>query len=265
MEVSPQVVEWIRQKREDHPGIGKEKLKPDLDLFCEKRGIKNISTSTIGKVIKRHHFFYQKQVRSYHNPSSKYATNQRKTKRLRIRYSPKPTEYGYILSDTVERITDGVRDYFISAIDAKMKFALTLRYQRLTAANMTDFYHRFKQVYPGTIRAWQSDNGGENLGEFDLQLKKDAIPHWFIYPRCPKIDAFIERYNRTVQEEFIDHHLDAIHDQALFAQLLTDWNIYYNTKRRHHSLKLKSPLQAFIQNTDMSHMSVTYTKKLPLV
>ncbi|MBI2405222.1 hypothetical protein HYV22_03540 [Candidatus Gottesmanbacteria bacterium] len=29
----------------------------------------------------------------------------------------------HILSDTVERITDGVKDYFLSAIDAKMKFA----------------------------------------------------------------------------------------------------------------------------------------------
>lgn len=36
--------------------------------------------------------------------------------------------------------------------------------------------------------------------------------HLFSYPRCPKINACIERYNRTIQEEFIDNHLDIIGD-----------------------------------------------------
>lgn len=254
------IVAFIKTKRENHPRIGKEKLKPDIDIYCKKLGISTVSTSTIGNIIKRNHFFFQKAGRVYHNPASKWAQNKaKKTKRLRIRYSPKPTEYGHILSDTVERITDGIRDYFISAIDAKMKFALTLNYKRLTARNMKDFYNRFKQVYPGRIILWQTDNGSENLGEFDQQLVTDGIPHLFIYPRCPKIDAYIERYNRTLQEEFIDNNLDVIHDKKIFIQKLVEWNIYFDTERRHHSLGLKSPLQYLIDNGGMSQMSLTYT------
>ncbi len=256
--VNPLIVAFIRGERELHPRVGKEKLKPDVDEYCIKLGIDTISTSTIGREISRNHFFFQKAGRIYHNPDSKWA-NQKRKKRLRIKHSPKPTMYGHILSDTVERITDGVRDYFISAIDAKMKFALTLRYKHLTATNMNDFYSRFKQVYPATIKVWQSDNGSENLGVFDQQLEKDSIPHLFIYPRCPKIDTFIERYNRTLQEEFINENLDTIHDHQIFNQLLADWNIYYNTKRRHHSLGLKSPLQYLLDNNQMSQMSWTYT------
>ena len=256
----PAIIAYIKKEREEHPRIGKEKLKPDVDLYCERLGISTISTSTIGNIIKRHHFFFQKAGRVYHNPNSKWAKNEAKRKkRLRIKHSPKPTTYGHILSDTVERITDGVKDYFISAIDAKMKFALTLPYKRLTSRNMKDFYLRFKTVYPGRVMVWQSDNGGENLGEFDQQLETDGVPHLFIYPRCPKIDTFIERYNRTVQEEFIDFHEDIIHNQPVFAQKLADWNVYYNTKRRHHSLGLKSPLQSFVDNGGMSQMSLTYT------
>ncbi len=256
----PDIVAYIKKEREDHPRIGKEKLKPDVDAYCASLGIPTISTSTIGNIIKRHHFFFQKAGRAYHNPSSKWAQNEaKKKKRLRIKHSPKPQNYGHILSDTVERVTDGVKDYFMSAIDAKMKFALTLRYKRITAANMKDFYFRFKQVYPGRIMVWQSDNGSENLGVFDQQLEVEKIPHLFIYPRCPKIDTFIERYNRTLQEEFIDYHEDVIHDQPVFAQKLADWNVYYNTKRRHHSLALKSPLQSFVDNGGMSQMSLTYT------
>ena len=254
------VIEFIRGVRQDHPRTGKDKIKLDLDEYCEELGIESVSVSTVGNIIKRHHFFFQKAGRAYHDPSSKWAQNKaKKKKRLRIKHSPRPKKYGHILSDTVERITDGVRDYFISAIDAKMKFALTLNYPRLTAVNMKDFYSRFMEVYPGRVRIWQNDNGGENLSVFDQQLEKDKILHLFIYPRCPKIDTFIERYNRTVQEEFIDENLDTIHDKEIFFKKLADWNIYYNTKRRHHSLGLKSPLQSLIEKGGMSHKCLTYT------
>ena len=259
--LDPKIVEFIKKQREDHPRIGKEKIKLDLDEYCEKEEVATVSTSTIGNVIKRNHFFFAKPGKVYHNPNSKWAQNKvKRKKRLRIKHSPKPKHYGHILSDTVERITDGVKDYFMSAIDAKMKFALTLNYQRITSRNMKDFYERFQSVYPGTIKVWQSDNGSENLGEFDKQLEEDEIPHLFIYPCCPKIDSFIERYNRTVQEEFIDYHEDVIHDKKLFNQKLAEWNIYYNTKRRHHSLGLKSPLQDLLEKGGMSHKSLTYTK-----
>lgn len=90
------------------------------------------------------------------------------------------------MSDTVERITDVVKDYFLSAIDAKLKFALTLNYKRLTNRNMKDFYERFKEVYPLEIKSWQSDNGSENLGEFDAELKRQGIVHYFIISSLSK-------------------------------------------------------------------------------
>lgn len=259
--VNPLIIAFIKSEREEHYRIGKEKLKPDVDEYCKSMGIATVSTSTIGSIIKRNHFFYQKAYKTYHDPKSAWARKEvKKKKRLRVKHSPKPKDYGYIVSDAVERITDGVKDYFISAIDAKGKFALTLPYKRLTARNMKDFYFKFKSIYPHKeIRVWQSDNGKENLGVFDQQLTADGIPHYFIYPRCPKIDTFIERYNRTVQEEFIDQNLDSIHDKEVFTKLLVNWNIYYNTKRRHHSLKLQSPLQSFINEGGMSQMSLTYT------
>ena len=47
---------------------------------------------------------------------------------------------------------------------------------------MKDFYERFRTVYPLQIKDWQTDNGSENLGEFDKALQKADIPHLFIYP-----------------------------------------------------------------------------------
>ena len=259
------IVDFIKDLRVEHPRLGKEKIKPDLDEYCLVQGLNTVSESTVGNIIKRHKLFHQKAGRVYHNPNSAWAQKRvHKKTRLRARHSPKPEDFGYILSDTVVRLDMGLRNYYISAIDAKLKFALTLNYKRLTSRNMKDFYHRFKSVYPATVRIWQTDNGSENLGEFDEILASDQIPHYFSYPHCPKIQTYIERYNRTIQEEFIDNNLGIIDDKVLFNQKLSEYLIWYNTKRPHKSLGLKSPLQYLIEKGGMSHMSLTYTRALTL-
>jgi len=152
-----------------------------------------------------------------------------------------------------------VKDYFYNAIDAKLKFAFTLNYKRLNSRNMKDFYERFRAVYPLPIKDWQNDNGSENQGEFDSALRKEQIPHLFSYPRCPKINSIIERYNRTLQEEFIDNHLDVIHDKSLFHSHLAEYLLFYNTKRIPKSLGKMTPIGYLIQKGGMSHLYGTYT------
>jgi transposase InsO family protein len=257
--VSITAVDFIRNLRLQHPRLGKEKIKVFLDPFCKTNGLPPLSVSTIGRTLRRHQLFFQKAGRVYHSPDSKWNFRRYKTRYLRIRHSPKPQDFGHILSDAVELITDNTRHFFLSAIDAKLKFALTLNYKSLTSRNMKDFYSRFRQVYPLPIHHWQSDNGHENLGEFHAQLESDRIPHLFSYPRCPKINAFIERYNRTLREEFINNHLDIIHDKALFHKALAEFLIYYNTQRPHKSLGLLAPLQYLRKNSKMSHMCWTHT------
>ena len=256
MTVPIEIVQFIRQTRQKYPRLGKEKIKPLLDEFSEGNGLKTIAESTIGKVIKRHKLFYQKTGRVYHDPNRKRPIKQ---KRLRVKHSPRHEDFGHIIADTVERVTDGVKDYFYNAIDAKLKFALTLNYKRLNSKNMKDFYERFRAFYPLQIKDWQTDNGSENLGEFDKTLQEANIPHMFIYPRCPKINSIIERYNRTIQEEFIDNHLDIIHDKSLFHEQLAEYMVFYLTKRIHKSLGKMTPIDYLIRKGGMSHLYGTYT------
>jgi transposase InsO family protein len=253
------IISFIRDIRKTYPRLGKEKIKPLLDAYCRKQHFSCPSESTIGNIIRRNHFFFQGTRKIYHNPDAHRTMNRIKQKRAKVRHSPKPVDFGYIISDTVERITDGIKDYFYSAMDIKSRLALTLRYKRLSSRNMRDFYRRFNSLYPGEIKTWQSDNGCENLGEFDLQLKKEGILHLFSYPRCPKINAYIERYNRTIQEEFIDNHLDTIHDKELFSRQLADYLIFYNTQRVHKSLGNRTPVDYLIEQGVLSQMCLTYT------
>lgn len=260
MITNPRIVEFIKKTREKYPRLGKEKIKPLLNEYCQEIGIPTISESTIGKVIRRKKFFFQTSGKVYHDPSSKWAQKKTKKKRrLRVKHSPKHKDLGHVQSDTVERIIDQVKEYFYSAIDARGKFAFTLNYKGLNSRNMKDFYQKFKSVYPGKIKDWQSDNGKENLGEFDKELEKEKTPHLFSYPNCPRINGIIERYNRTVQEEFINNNLEVVHDKILFNKKLAEYLVFYNTKRVHKSLGLKSPVDYLITEDLMSKKSVTYT------
>jgi transposase len=66
-----EITEFIRSLRQENPRLGKEKIKPLLDEYCTEAGIKNVSESTIGNIIKRHNFFFQKAERMCKNPGGK--------------------------------------------------------------------------------------------------------------------------------------------------------------------------------------------------
>jgi len=65
----------------------------------------------------------------------------------------------------------------------------------------------------------------------------------FIYPRCPKINSFVERANRTLKEEFLNEYQDlALTDINLLNQELIKYLVWYNTQRPHEALNYKSPI-----------------------
>jgi len=257
MSVDPRIIEFIRSHRHKYGRIGKEKLKTLLDRYCKEIGIPAISESKIGKIIKRHKFFFQgKPGRVYHNPDRKQPD---KGKRQRVKKSPKPIEPGYIQADSSVVHEAGVTRYLISAIDVVTKFALTGCYSALSSRSAADFLRRLLLVCPVPLLSVQSDNGSEFLGDFEKELQKYKIPHYFSYPRCPKINSFIERYNRTIKDEFVAQNLDVIYDIRLFRMRLAEYLVFYNCVRPHKSLCKKSPKQSLIEKGVMSKMFATRT------
>ena len=176
-----------------------------------------------------------------------------------VKYSPKVKEHGTIVADTVVVRQEGITRYFYNAIDVSSKFAFSYYFDKQTSKNMVLFYDMFKKVYPYKIRQWQNDNGHENLGAFQQKLKKEKIKQVFSYPRCPKINAYIERFNRTLREEFLNVNGILIKEKDDFNKLLIDWLVYYNSKRPLFSLNLKALLQFLVENNKISHMYVTNT------
>jgi len=261
MMVNPKIVDYIAFLREKHPRLGKRKIKPLLDKYCKKNSLTPISVSTIGKVIKRHNLFFQKQGRVYHNPSSGWA-KRKSFRRQKVRYSPKVKDFGYLEIDTVVMFLLGMKFYVYNALDVKLKFKFALAYKKANVLNTLDFFKKLQEVYPlkNGIKIVQTDNGSEYLGLFHKYLIKKGITHLFIYPRCPKINSFVERANRTLKEEFLNEYQDlALTDINLLNQELIKYLVWYNTQRPHEALNYKSPIDYLLEVSPESQMYVTCT------
>lgn len=162
---------------------------------------------------------------------------------VRLKRAPKEILPGYIEMDSVIIQVINHRYFFLTAIDVVTKFA----WVKMTTSHLSKQAKlaliKFQENYKHHLRIVQTDNGTEFLGEFDEYLQKTKIKHEFIYLKSPKINGVVERFNRTIQEEFIQRNDDIIFDKSKFNQKLQNYLIWYNTKRPHYSLGQISPYE----------------------
>ncbi len=260
MLLNPKIVDYISSLRDQYGHLGKEKIKPLLDEFCMENSLKPISVSTIGRVIKKKKLALTAR-RIYHDPTGKCA-HRKLSYKQHIKHSPKGTDLGYLEIDTLFQFVSGLKSYVLNAVDIKLKFQFSYAYTNLSSETARNFFKKLEQVYPipNGIKIVQTDNGLEFQGLFDSYLKEKGITHLFIYPRCPKVNGYIERANRTLREEFLDLHLDstALSLPKLNRELM-DYLVWYNTKRVHKALRNVSPINYLLKISPESQMYWTHT------
>ncbi|MBU0722146.1 integrase core domain-containing protein [Patescibacteria group bacterium] len=134
-------------------------------------------------------------------------------------------------------------------------------YNRANSNNTKDFFQKLESVCPYSIKHIQTDNGGEFHKNFADYIKKNSNTiHFWNYKGQPYKNEHIEKYNKTIQDEFIDWNEHYFNNINQFNQKLVDWLIWYNTKRPHWSLNLTSPMDYLIRNNHLSRMRWTDTK-----
>lgn len=240
MIIHPLVLAKIEKLRKKHYRIGKQKVKPLLDDYCTQHGLKPPSASLIGKIIKRHNLFFQRQDRIYHDPSRKRHEYQAKT---RIKKVPHANQGGHIQADTIETYIDGLKRYTFTFVDIALKISYAKTYTGKLAKYAFEAFKEFQVLLPVKVHTVQTDNGSEFSGIFDQYLKTQLIKHLWTYPNCPRVNSFIERYNRSIQEEWMNSYLDEISDLRQFNQRLQEYLYFYHNQRVHEGLGLKTPAQ----------------------
>jgi hypothetical protein len=68
-----------------------------------------------------------------------------------------------------------------------------------------------------------TDRGSEFMKDFDFLLKTQQTTHWHTYSRTPKMNAHDERFNRTIQDEFIDYNFENLLYISDFNNKLFDY------------------------------------------
>ena len=93
----------------------------------------------------------------------------------------------------------------------------------------------------GDIKNIQTDNGSEFQKYFDRACERLNLIRYYSRVRTPKDNAVCERFNRTLQDEFIN--LGNFHsDPEIFNQKLTEWLIEYNFHRPYTFLNYETPI-----------------------
>lgn len=236
------VIAEIKRLRWEHPNLGKDKIYPLLEEFCEQESLVCPAGPTIGRLIKDLgglRMFPQKVTHFGKTKPFKRAKVLRKPKDFEIEYP------GHLVAlDTIERFIHGVRRYVITFEDIYTRFSFAWATNSHASLAAKEFFGHCRLVFPYPMTFALTDNGSEFKKHFNQELIKLHINHYHTYPRAPKMNAHCERFNRTIQEEFIDYHHGELINTTVFNQSLMTWLIWYNTKRPHYAFQnRRSPVQ----------------------
>jgi len=258
--ISKEIEGFILEYRQEHGKIHKDEIKPHLDKYCKSKGIKTTSVSSIGRIIRmlKDKGLLTNGVRCNINGKTGNINEvkvQRIIKERRKKYQPQyPGDL--VQADSVHLIIEGKKRYLINAIDLAGRLAFSYQYDRLSSANAADFFKKLRSFFPFAIKRIQTDNGGEFAGYAHDYLTANNLTHFFNYPHCPKSNAHIERFNRTIKEQFVYRNEDCIQDTKQANERIKDYLFWYNTKRHHKALNYQTPLN-FTNNllfSKKSHM-----------
>ena len=260
------IVLEIKRLREKYPNLGKAKLYHLLKPWCEKKKLPVLSESTIGRVITKDKD--KMRITPYRiDRNGKVKTKKRKFKNRKPKnLKSKPMHLWAV--DTIQKVSNGIRRYIMTLIDPNSRIAFAVAIPTKHTKHTAKVLEALIDGLTGTIEinakpkqfSILSDNGSEFMKEFESLLQEKGLTHYWTYPRSPKMNAHNERFNRTIQEQFVDYNEDLLFtDIELFNQKMADWLIDYNTIIPHHSLNMKNPVQYLIENHEECHMLWTNT------
>lgn len=241
------VIDEIKNLRMQHPNLGKEKLAILLAQFCRRQNLPIASASTVGRLIKDLGGLRIFPQKIGHNGKPRRMNRQ---KVLRKPKDFKATHPGHCVAlDTVERFIHGCRRYIITFEDLYSRFAFAWSTTSHASKAAEEFFEFCQMVFPIPFEYVLTDNGSEFKKHFSEKLKNLHLTHYHTYPRMPKMNAHCERFNRTIQEEFVDYHAHELLEPQKFNVILMEYLVWFNTERPHYALGLQSPVQFLLQWT----------------
>lgn len=226
--VSWEIVSEVVKIRKQYPAWSKYKIQVLLPAHLKT------SVSTIGRILKRKGLISKKISRK----RQKAAKHPRRRFPRGFRVS---CPGDMIQMDTKHIMTIGGRKlYQFTAIDVLGKQRVLRIYSSPSSRNGADFLQECINNFDFEIKNIQTDNGSEFLGEFDNLCKKLDIPHYFIYPRHPKQNTYVETSHSADEREFYQQGNTSSLLETMQVKII-EWQNIWNKIRPHESLNYLTP------------------------
>ena len=226
--------ERIIALRKEYPCWGKKKLKVVYQRLYQEK----ITEWYIQRVIEDYHLYFRKVAKRSSNKLKKGQTRKRITELIE-----KKEETGFLLHfDSIVLQRNNTKRYIITGIDHHSRFAYAHMYSSHTSKTAEDFLKKMFFLLPACVENIHTDNGSEFKKHFEQAIKQQNLIHYWSRPHTPKDNPINERFNRTIQEEFLrwgNYHPTP----DIFNRNLTPWLITYNAVRPHESLDMLTPLE----------------------
>jgi transposase InsO family protein len=221
--------------RKQYPAWSKYKLR----VLLVREGIL-VSVSTVGRVLKRRGLIDKKVSRKRRKAALR--PKARFPRGLRI------SEAGDMVQmDTKHIMLPGGRKFYqFTAIDVLTKRKVMRVYPSESSRNGAKFLEECPREFPFFIKAVQTDNGSTFLKEFDKLCKEKGIPHYFIYPRTPKQNTYVEISHEADQREFYQQgNVSSI--LSVMQEKIKGWENTWNNVRPHQALGQLTPSEYLLK------------------
>jgi transposase InsO family protein len=243
----------ITQLRREHLRWGKMKLQK----LYGKTYHEEISSWKIQRVIEERNLYFDMTMVKKKEKRRKQAQKHKK-KRITAFVKKNVQNHLWHVDTVVFTLSEGGYRYLLTAIDELTKLAYARLYTTHSSKQAADFLKRLTYLTEGGIMNLHHDNGSEFEKDFKIACEELTLPQWYSRPRTPKDNPVLERFNRTIQEEFVEMIDIGLEDINLFNNNLLDWLIEYNNVRPHQALDYLTPLE-YIDQTTVSPMSPSLT------
>ena len=238
-QITPEEESRIVALRKQHIRWGKMKLQR---IYQTTYG-QSISSWKIQYTIRKYQLYFHPARNTQLQAKRKRSQAKKRITELTKRPFP-----GYLIAlDAIVIYWGGLKRYILTAIDVTSKIAFARMYTTKSSRSAADFLRRMFWLLDGGMPNALHDNGSEFHKEFIAACQELGIRQYWSRVRTPTDNPVNERFNRTLQEEFIQLG-NFTPDPVLFNHRLSEWLIEYAFVRPHQTLGYDTPW-AFYQKT----------------
>jgi transposase InsO family protein len=235
-QIPPAIEAKVLEMRRVHPGFGPRTIRNRLS----RQGIDPLpSRSAIYRALVRHQLINPKQ-------------RKRKPSDYKRWERSRPMELWQMDVTLGVHLEDGSRPSVVTGIDDYSRYCVSAKIvERATARPVCNALVEAMRHH-GVPEAILSDNGKVFTGRFgpakgdvlfDRICKENGIRHLLTAPGSPTTTGKVERFHKTMKQDFLDGKVFSSIADAQHA--LDGWVEEYNTTREHQSLGDRPPIERF--------------------